>query len=206
MRLAVLSTIGLVLSVAAPVGGWTDPWAMLTPCVALTASERASAAKGDMVSRILPSHDRQIAAFATTRVSSTPEVLVEAARNITELKKSALVVSSKVFSDPPRLSDLDSLALAARDLETLAACKRGDCGFKLTAEEIDAIVAAQRRGPDRDRALTETFRGVLLARVTAYRASGLGGLAPVANRSEPKRLNDTMLELQKQSPCMAPTG
>ena len=205
MRFAILSTLGLALLAASPAGG-ADPWTVLTPCVAMSAAERGAVAKGEMVSRILPSHDRQIAAFATTRVNSTPDVLAAAARNITELKKSALVVSSRLFSDPPQLSDLDSLSLAARDLETLASCKPADCGFKLTAAEISVIVAAQRRGPDRDRALTEAFRRVLLDRVMAYRALGLAGLAPIANRSESRRLSDTMQELQAQSPCALQTG
>ena len=205
MRFAVLTLIGFLAFAAAPAGS-ADPWAALTPCVSMSATERAAVAKGSMVSRVLPSDDRQIGVFATTRVNSTPEVLVDAARNITELKKSTMVVSSRQFSDPPRLSDLDTLVLAARDLETLASCKRGDCGFKLTEPEIDAIVVAQRRGPDRDRALTDAFRRVLLDRVITYRGSGLAGLPPIANRSEPRRLIETMSELQAQSPCILQTG
>jgi hypothetical protein len=205
MRFAVLSIIGFVAFTAVPAGG-ADPWAVLTPCIAMSAADRAAVVKGNMVSRVLPSSDRQIAVFATTRVNSTPEVLAEAARNITELKKSTLVVSSRQFSDPPQLSDLDTLVLASRDLETLAACKRGDCGFKLTAQEIDVIVAAQGRGPGRDRALTDAFRRVLLDRVLAYRSSGLAGLAPIANRSDPHRLGQTMAELQAESPCVLQSG
>ena len=120
MRFAALTVIGFLASVL-PADS-TDPWAVLTPCVAMSAAERSAVAKGSMVSRIVPSNDRQIAAFATTRVHTTPEVLIHAARNITELKKSALVVSSAQFSDPPRLSDLDTLTLAPRDLDTLASC------------------------------------------------------------------------------------
>jgi hypothetical protein len=70
--------------------------------------------------------------------------------------------------------------------------------LKLTAAEIAALT------PHRDdrAALVVTFRRVVRDRVTSYLSSGLAALPPIANRSQPKKLSDTLAALQAASPCV----
>lgn len=46
------------------------------------------------------------------------------------------LIRGKLFSNPPRLSDLESYTLADKDLEALKNCKSGDCNIKISEEMI----------------------------------------------------------------------
>lgn len=177
-----------------------NPLAIVAPCVSLSARELRALGRGEVVARTLPADDHQVALLAVTRVTVAPAALVESTREIAELKKSSFVTGIRRFSDPPRLSDLDSLVLVPRDVEALMQCQPGRCSFKLTRPEIEAIAQARAAGPDRD-AVQRALRQVLLDRVNTYLAGGLDALPAIANRSKPHALAETMTALQAQSPC-----
>ena len=179
-----------------------DPFALVASCVSVSAADRRAVDRGAVVARTQPGKAGQIALFAAARVDTTPDRMVEHARAIADLKKSAFVSSVRRFSDPPVLTDLDELVLGPRDLAAIVRCRAGDCSFKLTAAEI-GLLDAERAGigADRDR-LLRAFRRVLLHRVTSYRAGGLGSLPPIANRPSAQALDQTLAALLVESPCL----
>jgi hypothetical protein len=191
-----LAAAGLLAALAAA----ADPLALMAPRVTLSTGERRALGRGETVARALPARDGQMAVFAATRIDATPDLLVDAAREIADLEKSTFVLAIRRFSDPPRLSDLDELVLADRDVTALAGCQPRRCSFKLTAPEIDALVQTCARDGATPAALTAAFRRILFDRVIAYRAGGLDALPPIANRREPNRLGDTLAALQTASP------
>ena len=188
-----------LVSVLAAAVGATDPIAIVEPTIALSAADRGRLARGELVSRVLPARQGQVAVFAVTRIDAEAETLVAAARDIADLKKSRLVLAIGRFSDPPQLADLDALTLDAHDRDVLAACEPGRCSFKLAAIEIEAIKRDRQGGVDGDR-ITMALRRVMLQRVQAYLSAGLAALPPVANRSTPWRLHDVLAAAQAESP------
>jgi hypothetical protein len=178
-----------------------DPFAFLAPQVVLTDADRRQLADGQPVARTLKAGDGEVALLSISRVDVPPETLLAATRRIEDLKRSSLVSGLKRFSNPPRLDDLDELRLSPRDLAVAAACRPGNCSFKLTAAEIDLL-----RSPiddlDRDEAIQRAFRRVVLARVNAYLAAGLSGLPPTANRSNAVCLDDVFKQLAAASPSL----
>src|SRR5688572_10151287 len=116
-----------------------DPLALVEPVVSISAAERERLDRGELVSRVLPAHKSQVAVFASTRSAIDPADLIDAARDITDLRKSSYVRAVGRFSDPPRLSDLDGLTLDDHDRDVLAACDIGRCSFKLSGIEIEMI-------------------------------------------------------------------
>ena len=175
-----------------------DPFLFLAPQVVLTADDRRHLADGEIVARTIPAGDGQVASFSISRVDVPPEALLTATRRIEDLKRSPFVTGIKRFSNPPRLEDLDELSLNSRDLAAAAACKPGNCSFKLTAEEIGLLSAAGRD----DEAIQQSFRRVVLARVNAYLAGGLPGLPPTANRSKAVCLGEVFQQLATASPSL----
>lgn len=176
-----------------------DPLAIVEPSVGLSAVDRGRLARGELVSRVLPAHQGQVAVFAVTRIEVDPDTLIAAAKEITDLKKSSLVLAIGRFSDPPRLSDLDALTLDAHDRDVLAACEPGRCSFKLAAIEIEAIKRDRLGDVDGNR-IALALRRVMLQRVHAYLSAGLAALPPIANRSTPWQLHDVLAATQKASP------
>jgi hypothetical protein len=175
-----------------------DPLALVSPCVMLSAQERRALTRGDTIGRTLPAHHGQVALFAAARIAAGGDTLAAATRGIADLKKSSFVVAIKRFSAPPQLSDLDELTPSDRDITAMEQCVVGKCSLKLTAAEIAAL--QPHRG--NRRALVLAFRRVVFDRVTSYLSGGLAALPPIANRSQPKKLSDTLAALQAASPCV----
>ena len=185
--------------------GTLDPLAIVAPTVTVSSAERARLDRGELVSRVLPARDGQVAIFAATGIGVDPATLIAAASDIGDLKKSRLVTAMQRFSDPPQLSDLDGLTLDQHDLDVLAACEVARCSFKLAAIEIEAITRA-RYGDVGGQRITAALRGVMLQRARAYLAAGLAALPPIANRSRPWYLHDVLAAAQAQSPQLMRDG
>ena len=177
-----------------------DPFAFLAPQIVLTAADRSQLADGAIVARTLPGGAGQVAVFSSSRVDVPPDALLHATRAIEDLKRSSFVTGIKRFSNPPRLDDLDELRLSQRDVAAAAACVPGNCSFKLTRSEIDLLRAAG--GADREDALQQAFRQVVLARVSGYLAGGLAGLPPPANRSNAACFDEVFQGLLAASPSL----
>jgi len=180
MRAAALAFHALL--VAATV----DPFAFFQPSVSLTVDERQRLDRGEAIARTLSGQDREVAVFAAVRVHVDGDRLVAWVRRIEELKRSSYVTAIGRFSEPPRIADLEGLALDDEDLSEIQACRPARCGLHLSANEINDLQrAASDAGKDWKPAVQRAFRGVLLARVAAYRAGGQTALAPYENRLDP---------------------
>lgn len=174
-----------------------DPFTLLAPAIQLSIADRRALARGDTISRTLDGGPQHVAVFAMSRIAADGGTLIASARAIENLKRSRVVTAIRRFSDPPALSDLDDLVLTPRDIDAALACRVGACSFKLSAPEIgllrDEIAAAAPN--DRRQGAQQAFRRVLLARVNAYQAGGLAGLAPIVNRGAPFCLDQVLQEL-----------
>ncbi|MGE0816207.1 MAG: hypothetical protein AB7O28_16420 [Vicinamibacterales bacterium] len=164
----------LLTAMASP--GWGragDPFAFLRPTVVVTAGDRQRLERGDVVVRSIAAADGQASVFAAVGIEASAERVIAWMRTVDHLKRGPLVPAIGIFSTPPRLDDLDGLALDDADLRDLARCRPGDCGLKLTAPEILHVqrAAADRTAPWPETA-TGVVRAIVLDRVTAYLAGG----------------------------------
>jgi hypothetical protein len=199
----------VALSIAiGPFGGAqqpaSDPFQFLAPSVVVSAGDKERIDRDQVLSRVLSGKSGQLAVFVATRLNAPPDALVAWMRAIAELKRSRFVLAIGRFSDPPRSSDLDDLALDQRDLDAIRDCRPGDCGLKLSAGEMESLTAAlaTASGEWRDTAQRE-FRRLLVERVRRYRTGGLAALQPPADRRTPRRPDDALSAIVEQSPYLA---
>jgi hypothetical protein len=186
-----------------PQGG-SDPFHFLAPSVVVSARDRARLDRDQIVARVLPGKDGQLAVFAATRLNAQPDALVAWTRAIAELKQSRFVLAIGRFSDPPRPSDLDGLTLDEGDLDAIRECRPGDCGLKLSAGHISSLTAAlSAAGAGWRDAVHREFRRLLAERVLQYRAGGLAALPPPADRRKVLRPDDALSAIVGQSPYLA---
>jgi hypothetical protein len=162
-----------------------DPFSFFQPVVTMSPAERQRIDAGQVVVRILPARDGEIAVFAAAKLAAHPDALVRWTHAIEALKRSPLVVAIRRFSHPPVLSDLDSLTLDDVDLEGIRQCEPGDCSVKLAAQEIASLRKAAETGEDWKSVVQHEFRRVVLGRVKKFQAEGLAGLPPYADQDEP---------------------
>jgi hypothetical protein len=176
--------LGLALSVVTAGGAASTglPFKWFEPDATVSPDDHKRLARREVVVKPLSSVNGQLGVFAVTPLSAEPDVFVEWIRQISQLQRSKAVSASRRFSEPPVLSDLDSLHLDARDIEALRRCRLAQCAIKLSNPEIEAVRRAAEGGTDE--AIQVAFRRVLFERLAAYRAGGLPTVAMPSARSE----------------------
>ncbi|HEU4688559.1 MAG TPA: hypothetical protein VFS23_09375 [Vicinamibacterales bacterium] len=177
-----------------------DPFSFFEPVVTVTPSERQRIDSGEVLAHVLPARDGEIAVFAVSKLEAEPEALVRWTHRIEALKRSPYVIAIRRFSNPPVLSDLDSLVLDDVDLEGIRECQAGDCSVKLAAQEIESLKKVSAAGGDWKPAMQREFRRLLLKRVTDYQAKGLGGLPPIVDRVTPTHPGEEFAAILSRSP------
>jgi hypothetical protein len=161
-----------------------DPFAFFQPSVVVDVDERRQLDRGKPIARVVPAKDLEVAIFAAVPVNISGDRLVAWMRRIEELKRSAYVLAIGRFSDPPRIEDLDRLALDDDELSEILACRPGHCSLKLSAAEITELQrAAAAAGNGWRPAVQQAFRAAVLVRVKLYLADGHAALAPYVDGS-----------------------
>jgi hypothetical protein len=174
--LAAAMAAGLVCGLAG-FGASPDPLASVAPEAFLDAKKQADLAAGAAVVDVLPARDGDVAVFGAAKIRVGSGRLAAWIRQIEDLQRGSYVRIAGRFSDPPRLEDLDRLVLDRNDLEDIRDCERGNCGLKLSGDEIDhlrrRIAVAEEQW---ESAVQAEFRRIMLRRATAYLAYGNAGI------------------------------
>jgi hypothetical protein len=152
----------------------TDPLlSFFSPNVQLSDEQRMGLDRGEAIATVLPGDHHELAIFAAGLTSATAGELVSSVEDVRRLKESGYVPEISRFSNPPRLSDLDSLTLDRDDADAIRECRPGRCDLKLSAAEItrlQKVIATS--GNDWRAALQDQFRRMLLDRVRKYVREG----------------------------------
>jgi hypothetical protein len=185
--------------VAAP----DDPFAWLRPAVIVDPAARTRLADGELVVRVLPATDGELAVFAAARLNAGSDRLAEWVGAIAQLKKSPYVLQVRRFSDPPVFEDLQDLTLDDADLADLRTCRAGDCAVKLTASDMALLRRTADSGGVRwKEAVQQQFRRIVWDRLRAYQADGFGALSPYADRRKSTDPQAAFGALAQRSPYL----
>jgi hypothetical protein len=168
----VLSSSGQVQSSASS----EDPFAFLRPSIQFSEDELHKLDDRQVVVKILPADDHELAAMAAASLEAGPDALVRSINHMVELKKSALIPELGRFSPRPTLDDLRGLTFEDVDLTDITRCEPGHCALKLEPDEIARLqrIAAGRDPTEaaaRD-SISQELRRILLARVQEYLQHG----------------------------------
>ena len=148
--------------------------------------DRARLETGDAVFVILPAEGSDLAVVGMARTRAGGGRLVSWMRAVEHVFRGRYVLAVGRFSHPPRLADLDALALDDQDLEDVRDCSPGDCALKLAAAEIEQIrAAADAAGHAWRPAVQAAFRQVVLARAQSYLADGLARAPAYHDQRDP---------------------
>lgn len=176
-----------------------DPLAFFHPSVELSREDRDRLASGEPVVRVLRDTGADVAVFGAVPVRIDGDRLVAWVRNIAELKRSPAVLAIGRVSNPPRLEDFDRLILDEAELNEIRQCRPGDCGLKLTADEISRLQTAMA-APSRERPrIQQVFRELMLRRVRDYLTAGGAALPRYADRKHTPPLGEVFQSILRQS-------
>jgi hypothetical protein len=169
--------------------------------IGLTTRELASARRGEVIAKVLPSEKQEVAVFGIVLVKASADFFVERFRDIESYKKGTSVLLVRKFSDPPRMEDLDQLNVDKKDFVALKNCKIGDCGVKLSADTIERLrKEIDWNAPDASEQVNKLARVSLLEYVKRYLAGGNMALSEYNDKTKPQRIADEFDAILKASP------
>lgn len=118
-------------------------------------------------------HKAEVLAIGIGHVEAPRSFFIESyGKEIKPLEIQALT-RGKLFSNPPRLSDLENYTLTDKDLEALKNCKTGDCDIKISEEMIKRFrQEIDWEAPDYAEKANRLFREMLTQYLAAYQRAG----------------------------------
>ena len=171
--------------------------------IGFTGKELADLRREEVVAKVLPSDQQEVAVFGIVLVKAPADFFVERFRDIESYKKGTSAPLVKKFSNPPRIEDLNELKVDKKDFDAMKNCKDGSCDVKLSAEVIErlgkeinwnASIAAEQ--------VNELVRASLLEYVKRYLAGGNMALIEYHDKKKPVRIAEQFDAILKASPSV----
>ena len=143
--------------------------------------------RGSAAIRSLDTPVRQeLAHVGVVYLDVPPDEFVDRFRDIERFEGGPGIPQIGRFGSPPRLEDLQSLALPAEDVEELPKCRPGDCQVKLSADALARFRAdVDWSSADAGRQASELAREMVLDLVRAYQAEGNAALGAYVDDDDP---------------------
>jgi hypothetical protein len=163
-----------------------EPHDFLRTVCGFSAAELAALDRGESIARVLDTDKREVAVAGAVRVKGPRERLFAQYRDVSGLRRSQVFQEVGTFSAPPRAEDLRSLTFEDYDLETVRRCTPGDCGVRLSAENMARLQRdVNWSAADWRQQAGALWRQLLAADASAYQARGSRALAIYQNKEVP---------------------
>ncbi len=166
-----------------------QPHAFLRTAAGFTAAEFARLERGEPIAKVLDTDRREVAIAGAVHIAGSQARLFDRYRDIASLKSSDVVMEIGRFSTPPRPEDLRDLHFEDYDLETIRACRPGDCGVRLSTQDMDRFAGdVNWNAPNWREQAGSLWRQLLAANAAGYLANG--ALGDYRNKATPLDVAD----------------
>jgi hypothetical protein len=164
---------------------------------------------GEAVVKSLDTPVRQeLAVFGAVSVEVPAARFLDRFRDIERFEKGPGIPQIGRFGNPPRLEDLASLTLPAKDVAALATCRPGDCDLKLSTAAMTRFRNhVDWSSPNASLQAHKIAREMILELVHAYQANGNAALGRYDDGGEPVPVAEQfrgLLTSSKQLPIPVP--
>jgi hypothetical protein len=174
----------------------------LTKDVSLTAAERRRLRAGGPVTKLLDvDESKEVSVFGAIWISAPMHRYVEAVRDIESFERGPSFSVTKRISPRPIIQDFAQLRLPEQDVQSLRACRVGDCDVKLDEKAIQRFrTEVDWNGPGARDAADTLMRQIALEYVTGYLEGGNSRLAVYRDHSRPTFAEKEFREMIDQMP------
>jgi len=180
-----------------------EPQKFLRTVARFSDAEIANLERGQPLAKVLDTDKREVAVVGAVRINAPRERLFDRYRDISSLKSSDVVMEIGRFGTPPKPDDLSSLHFENYDLETIQACKPGDCGVRLSTENMEHFAReVDWRAADWRQQAATLWRHLLAKDAAEYLATGK--LGDYRNKTVPLNVADEFSLLYDASSYFAP--
>ncbi|MEO8336114.1 MAG: hypothetical protein ABI664_14140 [bacterium] len=204
----IASLVALTLGGPAAAQGGTvppgEPARFLSKYIGLTASEIEQAKRGDVVTKVLNSADRdEVALFGIVAINSSRDEVVKRVRDLPNYLKSPSRTAFGTFSTPAVATDVSSFAIEGSDFDAIKGCHPGECDVKMPAKNIEAFGKGIDWNSPTARAQVETMvRRESAVYVNNYRRGGTAAMVAYGDQKEARSAADIFKGLLAESPYL----
>jgi hypothetical protein len=180
-----------------------EPQKFLRMVARFSEADIASLERGEPVAKVLDTDRREVAVVGAVHINAPRERLFERYRDISSLKSSDVVMEVGRFGMPPKPEDLTSLHFENYDLETIKACAPGDCGVRLSTENMGHFAREVNwRAPDWRQQAGNLWRQLLAKDAGEYLTNGK--LGDYRNKAAPLSVAEEFSILYESSKYLEP--
>jgi len=174
----------------------------LTKDVSLTAAERRRLRGGGPVTKLLDvDESKEVSVFGAIWINAPMHRYVEAIQDIESFERGPSFSVTKRISPRPTIHDFAQLRLPEQDVQSLRACRVGDCDVKLDAKAIQRFrTEVDWNGPEARDAADTLMRQIALEYVAGYLEGGNSRLAVYRDHSRPTFAAKEFREMIDQMP------
>jgi hypothetical protein len=171
-----------------------------------TPAELARVQRGEPIAKVLNTDRREVAVVGAVRIAGPQTKLFERYRNASSVKTSDVVIETGRFSTRPVPDDLRGLHFEDYDLDTIRACKPGNCGVRLSTHDMERFAREVNwNGPNWRTDAGDLWRQLLAANAASYLTTGALGdyrnkATPLDVADEFKILFDSFAYFEQLSP------
>ncbi len=189
MRRISIAAALLIVGMSLPTGSQSNPQpqTFFERDVGLRAEQIAAIRKGEAVTKVLPSRTAdEVFLFGGVHIDAAPAAYIEYAGDFERIRKLPSYVALGVFSEPPKLSDLEGFSFDAEDIDALRRCKPGDCLVQAPASSIEELQQSiDWSATNVSDEVNQFARARALQLVTAYQSQGNQALGVYNDKRDP---------------------
>jgi hypothetical protein len=170
--------------------------------LSLTAAERKRLQSGRPVTKLVDvDASKEVSVFGAIWISAPIRRYVEAMEDIESFERGASFIVTRRISAPPGIDDFAQLRLPEQDVQSLRACRVGDCDVKLDERALNRFrTEVDWKAPDARDAADALMRQISLEYVTAYLEGGNERLPVYRDHSHPTFVAKEFGEMIEQMP------
>jgi hypothetical protein len=154
-----------------------------------TDADIARVERGEPIAKVLDTDRREVAIVGAVRIAGPETKLFDRYRHASSVKTSDVVMETGRFSTPPVPDDLRGLHFEDYDLDTIRACKPGNCGVRLSTHDMERFAREVTwNAPTWRTQAGDLWRQLLAANTASYLTTG--ALGDYRNKATPLDVAD----------------
>ena len=178
-----------------------EPYTFFKNFIRLTDDQVADMQHGKAVAKVLPTKTpSEVAVFGAVYVQASPEDYLKAAQNVNSLRDLPNYLGVRLFSTPPKPSDLEGFILEGDDITDLKSCRPGKCELQLPAESIEQVKASVNwSAPDVPAQVNALAQKMALDELVRYQKDGNSALGTYYDKEQPMHVVEQFESLLGES-------
>ncbi len=168
------------------------------------AAELRELEQGRVVTKVLETNEKtEVAVFGIVWVEAPIDSFVRWQKDIEHFESGDAVKAIKKISNPPQLSDFDTLIFPEKDLDAIPKCKVGDCKVKVGAERMARLqTEVDWSAPDAHEQANRLIRQMIFEYAKEYLRDGDEALGVLRDKKRPTFIEKEFDGLLDNSPYL----